>query len=827
MSDKDAYEKLGLSSAASTDDALRYLWIGFMEELSKTWEYTLEAYDYTRTGDNDSAIRSKEKMDEIVRKAHEWLYAAVKLRVKISDTFKNATDKDRRIEMLRCKNDRIHWINTWLWIQDPRMGDLGLPTKIPFIMYPAQEHLYGRIGFARKNRFKKYMISKSREAGITQIACAYCLGEWQFEKGFTASLGSEKSEKVEVLGSFDPLFGKIRYMLYSQPEWMRPRGFEAPGGSGDSERKIINKVNDCELIGEIGDNIGRSGRKSIIVIDEYQDISNPSNVNSATESSTNCVVHIGTIKGSNHFYQMRESKKAVVDSIWWYQDPRKNPRWRENKPNSECWWRRYAEATTDSWILAQEYDQDPAASVTDSFIPAEWVRAAVEFDIEDDDGPNVAGFDVAGSGDAESVYIRRKGCRLMEPKIIVANDPTQATMGAVGYAEEDRIDTLYYDAVAIGANVKGIIGMLDDDVRFELVGIMSGAAASSELIEEEGRLANKKFGNKRAELWWRARQRFRKTYEMKNRVGPLYGSDELISIPNNQTLITQLSQPKIVHRGAKIYVESKKEMKTRGIISVDHADSAIFTEEGFSTYSTEHKVVPTATRDRHKYYKEFKWDAKTSGDTYVSLVQRLDMNVNAVIAVWDALSRVPKLKIVDELTMINADPVDVVAQILDRMPDPTKKIKEWVGNSELFIDYEKGMSVLWNAYRKAKVILRQNYFDDDRGNVVVLNQLIERGQVEIRKPNCEHLMLQLQSWVKTHGSPDQNFPLAQSLSQLVTKLRAKKVLGSDFAAGLSVHYGGSQGRFARTSIPNTQEEADVRNYIKTQNEHAQSRAEVY
>ncbi len=87
-----------------------------------------------------------------------------------------------------------------------------------------------------------------------------------------------------------------------------------------------------------------------------------------------------------------------------------------------------------------------------------------------------------------------------------------------------------------------------------------------------GRTSQEKFVNARAEWWWMLRERFRKTWEVVNE-GADYTSDELISIPNHATLIQQLSLPLAEpNEAGKIRIESKANMRRRGVASPDFAD---------------------------------------------------------------------------------------------------------------------------------------------------------------------------------------------------------------------------------------------------------------
>jgi hypothetical protein len=90
-----------------------------------------------------------------------------------------------------------------------------------------------------------------------------------------------------------------------------------------------------------------------------------------------------------------------------------------------------------------------------------------------------------------------------------------------------------------------------------------------------------KFANLKAEIWWKMREMFRATFEAANGK-PGSPDAETISIPAAcQDLITQLSQPRFFRtdRG-KIIIESKDQLKKRGISSPDFADALALTFAG-------------------------------------------------------------------------------------------------------------------------------------------------------------------------------------------------------------------------------------------------------
>lgn len=761
-------EKIGRKKVVLGD--IQNLHIEFLETMCKLWPITYKRYHVIKQKRFDKLPELNEKEKPILEKCENLLKIIWLLRHKLEESITNAGENAIDDIKRRCAEDFTFFINYFCYIYEPRLLELGLISKIPFILYPAQDRILHRIDEQYRNRLG-ILIEKSREAGISWGFCALVVHKWLFMEGFSCILGSEKEEKVDIGRAKNTLFGKLRFLIYGLPPWLRPSGYDAEGNNFDNHRKIYNPDNGSEIIGEVGENIGRSGRASMVIIDESQDISNPEAVDQSLESVVNCRVDVGTPRGMNHFAQRRFSGNTIVETIHWYEDPRKNPKWRDGTFNKNCYWRKFKEETLDQVTLAQEYDLDYQASVEGLFIKKEWINAAVNFELEEK-GDVVAGFDVAGGGKNESVYIKRTGPVASFPQVIPFKTSTEALWAVIDKGEEDKIKLLNYDQDGIGESVFGQIATSDREIYFKINGIKSGSSASDKLIEGEGKFGNEKFRNKRAEIWWDLRTRFKKTYEHVNEI-KFYSANELISIPNDLELINQIASPKIKYSNVgKIGVESKDEMKRRGIKSPDRADALVY---AFSDYDTSGYVVDSFDYTSNKHFKNLNINfERCFGSNYVSLIQDEDMKLSAVLCVWSA----EKLMVYDEVVIENATPDEVIPEIKDRANDYVFSIKEWVANEELIINTEKGKINTWSRYKKMGVNLKPNYFFDHRGSIILLNQMFDRGMIEIDK-KCVGLFDQVREWRKTKGRPDKRYALSSALCQLVSRLKKKKLIPRD------------------------------------------------
>jgi hypothetical protein len=493
-------------------------------------------------------------------------------------------------------------------------------------------------------------------------------------------------------------------------------------------------------------------------------------------STSNCKIYIGTIKGTNHFYQLRTSGEVQVENIWWFDDPRKNTRWREGVPDLNSPWRKYLEATEDAVTIAQEHDGNPNASVEGSVIPAEWVQKAVEWLEVNDSDPAIGGFDVStGRGNNEAVYIMRRGPVAMYPYCAPFKTPQECAWAMVNRGEEDGVVLVNYDIGGLGESLIGILSNGDRPIPFRLNGLRGNERASDEMMPGEGRKYSDKYTNKRAERYWALRKRFERTYE--HRMGICdHPVSQMISIPNDRLLITQLSQP-MIKEGVRLGVESKHEMKWRGVTSPDRADALVY---AFSDYDDSDYVAPKFDYSSIAEHCSTFIVNHDHGvfEQYVSVFHDTDLSASVIMGQWWASSDqregigTPMLRVFAEIIEPNADPADVISKVRYHTRSDVYPIKEWVGNNEMFgKDWQRSPDRL---YAREGVRLKKNYEYDDDGALIFMNQLLKNNQIVIHTSSCSNLIMQLSQWRRTKGRPATGLNLARAMCNMLTRLREDK-----------------------------------------------------
>jgi phage terminase large subunit len=458
-----------------------------------------------------------------------------------------------------CREDPVRWINDWVWTSDPRNLDYESPTTVPMILFPNQVDYVHWRQKQRKSR-KGGIVEKTRDAGATWLNVCTQVHSWLFEPGYKGTFASRKESLVDRRGDPDSIFSKIRQILQYLPPWMIPSDYE------DHYMKLVNLDNGSSITGEAGDNIGRGGRSSLVDVDEASFIEHPLLVDAALSQNTKVIFYTSTPNGTgNPFYNKRFSGVWDVFTFYWRDDPRKDDAWYEEQ-----------KLKLDDVTLAQEIDISYSASLEGAIIQGKWVEPCVNhFDpTQNLQGTRQAGLDLAGSGKNKSVLV------IMQSNVVIAIydwqglDPTEVIQKAIPLCQDYGIKHLNYDATGLGQGV-GTILKQTERLGFTYTPVHNGGSPSDLFWQDENISSKQKFANLRAESWWLLAVRFRKTFEHVNLIRQ-HPPEERISILRHPDLLTQLTSVTVkTNSEKKILLESKDEMKSKGITSPDFADALV------------------------------------------------------------------------------------------------------------------------------------------------------------------------------------------------------------------------------------------------------------
>lgn len=237
-----------------------------------------------------------------------------------------------------------------------------------------------------------------------------------------------------------------------------------------------------------------------------------------------------------------------------------------------------------------------------AIIKRSWLNAAVDAHIKlgfKPEGSRVIGYDVADAGEDTNATAYKHGSVLLGIDEWQGREDEMQKSSARAYGmAQSKGAKIIYDSIGVGAGTGSNISKLNQEAsnRFSANVEYAKFAASGSVIkpkkEYEHGVTNKDmFSNLKAQAWWSVANRLRNTYNAIQN-GDKFSPDEMISIssdlPQLEAIKAQLSTPRQDRdNSGKVMVESKKELKKRGVASPNLADAVVmaFSENlvGFKT----------------------------------------------------------------------------------------------------------------------------------------------------------------------------------------------------------------------------------------------------
>lgn len=226
------------------------------------------------------------------------------------------------------------------------------------------------------------------------------------------------------------------------------------------------------------------------------------------------------------------------------------------------------------------WEGEPVADSDLAIIKPSWIEAAVDAHKVlkfDPCGMKVIGLDVADEGKDENAMCMGYGSVVTHISSWKQGDVIDTANRANLFAVNSGADVLVYDSIGVGAGVKA---HLKRTANISVIGFNAGGAVINPYLEYTSGKSNRDmFSNVKAQAWWSVRDRFYKTFRAV-RHGDKYPEDELISLDSNldklEYLKAELSRPRTDYdNNGRVKVESKKDMKSRGIPSPNLADALI------------------------------------------------------------------------------------------------------------------------------------------------------------------------------------------------------------------------------------------------------------
>jgi len=298
---------------------------------------------------------------------------------------------------------------------------------------------------------------------------------------------------------------------------------------------------------------GFHGDHLLIIGDEASGINDPVFIpleGAMTQEDNKCLLIGNMTKNSGYFYDTHYSEKIAGEWNRLHWDSRESNLVEDSMV--DFFRNKYGE---DSSVFAVRVAGNPPHEDERTLIPLSWARQCLGNETEiSEDEPLYLGVDVARYGEDRSIVLPRKGIKIFDWDSFQGIN-TISLGGHINLTyQELNADGLVIDEIGVGA---GVTDWLMKHGHLNTIGL-NVANKSTDIA---------KYDRMRDELWWRVRDNCMK--------GAYWFPDN----DDGEELCNELAMPTYdfnVHGG--VVVESKKQMKARGVASPNIADALCNTE---------------------------------------------------------------------------------------------------------------------------------------------------------------------------------------------------------------------------------------------------------
>lgn len=249
-------------------------------------------------------------------------------------------------------------------------------------------------------------------------------------------------------------------------------------------------------------------------------------------------------------------------------------------------------AKVDPELHRHIYLGEPVAESALAIIKPVWIEAAIDAHKHIPDFPvgggRIGGMDISGGVEGDVIAPKsndpnalawRYGQVLSGLDEWQDENPNKAAAYAWPIVAREKLDLLHIDDIGVGASVPGEFQRLAGrGAQTKFIGwTASESPTNAERDYHPGKTHGDMFANLKAQGWGMLGDRFRNTWQARN--GLPYDRDNLISIPSGlpmrDKLQAELGQPRRESVNGRMKVESKKDLKRRGIPSHNLADAVV------------------------------------------------------------------------------------------------------------------------------------------------------------------------------------------------------------------------------------------------------------
>ena len=209
-------------------------------------------------------------------------------------------------------------------------------------------------------------------------------------------------------------------------------------------------------------------------------------------------------------------------------------------------------------------------SVEDNIIPTEWYDAAIDAHVKlgfEPSGALIASHDPSDEGGDSKGFALRKGSVVLDVCEKITGDSGEGMDWALQKARQAQADWFVWDCDGLGISLKRQVDQELESTKMQKHQFRGSETPDDAAVPYSGRdsKTNKDtFFNKRAQYWWKLRDRFEATYRAVTK-GEYVNPDDIISLSSEIPTLDQLRSevcriPQKRSNNGKIQIMSKIDM---------------------------------------------------------------------------------------------------------------------------------------------------------------------------------------------------------------------------------------------------------------------------
>jgi len=465
----------------------------------------------------------------------------------------------------KLRNDMMLHAETCMSILDKN------GRTVPLIFNRAQDYIHARIEKQLAETGKvRAIILKGRQQGASTYIAARFYHRVSMNFGLGAFIVAHEQKAT------DNLFNMVKRYHEHNPL--------APSTSATNAKELKFNVLDSgyKLATAGTKDVGRSNTAQLLHGSEFGFWDNPEMHfaglgNTISDNPGTEIILESTANGiGNKFHKLWQDAEAGIGEYiaifvpWFWQDeyrsavPRDFELSQDDRRYMEAYgldlaqmaWRRNKIQTYGAgfeWLFDQEYPATPAlafrSATADPLINPTTVMAAVNSQYREKTGAFIIACDPAEYGADRTAIAFRHGRTVFRIEYHEKKGPMEVAGLMAAYWAEFQPDAMMIDKIGIGSGIHDRLR----ELNIPSIGVNSAVRAERHDL----------YHNKRAEMWWRMKA---------------WLEDAPNRLPNDSALVADLSAPgyKYASNGTRL-VESKDDMRARGVRSPDGADAIALT----------------------------------------------------------------------------------------------------------------------------------------------------------------------------------------------------------------------------------------------------------